>query len=72
MSRGLLLGGGAACVFAIVVFVLLQIMPQPLRPPDYLVIGSVATLISLLVLFLLLVVSNQKESNVFFKRRKKK
>ncbi len=72
MSRGLLLGGGAACVFVIVAFVLLQIMPQPLRPPDYLVIGSVATLVALLVLFLLIVFGGQKGGDVFFKRRKKK
>lgn len=71
MRRGLILGLGAACVFAVVVLILLEVMPGPLRESDYLVIGSVATLVSLLVLFLLLVSTSLKSSDIFFKRRKK-
>ena len=72
MPRGLTLGLGVAFVFVLVAFGMLQVMPQPLRESDYLVIGSVATLVSLLVLFLLLVSTSMKSSNIFFKRRRKK
>jgi len=71
MRRGLILGMVAACVFVVVAAILLRLMPGPLRESDYLVIGSVATLVSLLVLFLMLVSTTLKSSNIFFKRRKK-
>ena len=71
MRRGLILGLGAACVFVVVAAILLRLMPGPLRESDYLVIGSVATLVSLLVLFLMLVSTTLKSSDIFFKRRKK-
>jgi hypothetical protein len=45
--------------------------PDPLQESDYLVIGSVATLVSLLVVFLRLVTTSMKGSDVFFKRRRK-
>jgi len=71
MRRGLILSLGAACVFVVVAAIMLRLMPGPLRESDYLVIGSVATLVSLLVLFLLLVSTTLKSSDIFFKRRKK-
>ena len=71
MRRGLILGLGASCVFVVIAAILLRLMPGPLRESDYLVIGSVATLVSLLVLFLLLVSTTLKSSDIFFKRRKK-
>ena len=71
MRRGLILGVVAACVFVVVAAILLRLMPDPLRESDYLVVGSVATLVSLLVLFLMLVSTTLKSSNIFFKRRKK-
>lgn len=71
MKRALLLGGLAAFAFAAVVFLMLQLMPTPLRDSDYLVIGSVATLVALLALFLLLASTTLKSSELFFKRRKK-
>jgi hypothetical protein len=71
MSRGLALGVGAFCVFVVVAAILLRFTPGPLRDSDYLVIGSIATLVSLLALFLLLVTTSKRSSNIFFKRRKK-
>jgi hypothetical protein len=71
MKRGLILGLAVAFIFAIVVIILLAVMPSPLKESDYLVIGSVATLASLLAVFLLLVSTTMKSSNIFFKRRKK-
>jgi hypothetical protein len=71
MRRALLLGSAAVCVFVAVAAILTQLMPDPLRAPDYLVIGSVATLVALLVLFVALLSTSMKASDVFFKRRRK-
>lgn len=70
MPRALVLVLGALFVFAAVAVVMVEIMPGPLKDSDYMVIGSVATMVSLLVLFGVLVSTN-KSSNVFFKKRKK-
>ncbi|MGH9592014.1 MAG: hypothetical protein ACRD5L_02910 [Bryobacteraceae bacterium] len=72
MRQVLLLGLGGACVFAVTAAVMIRVMPAPLKDSDYLVIGSVATVLSLLVLFLVMVSTKLKTSGVFFKRRKKK
>jgi predicted outer membrane lipoprotein len=71
MRRGLILGLAVACVFVVVAAILLRLMPAPLRESDYLVIGSVATLVSLLALFVVLVSTSMKSSDIFFKKRKK-
>jgi hypothetical protein len=60
------------CVFAVSAAVMVAIMPSPLKDSDYLVIGSVATLISLLVMFLALIGTRLKTPDPFFKKRKKK
>jgi len=51
--------------------IMLKVMPAPLKDSDYLIIGSVATMVSLLLLFVLLIATSGKTSGVFFKRRKK-
>jgi multisubunit Na+/H+ antiporter MnhB subunit len=71
MKRGIMLGIAVAFIFAAVAFIMLQVMPQPMKDSDYLVVGSVATLVALLALFLLLVTTSMKSSDVFFKKRKK-
>jgi hypothetical protein len=71
MGRGLTLGLAALCVFVIVAAVMIKVIPGPLKDSDYLVIGSVATLLALLVLFVVLLSTSMKSSNVFFKKRKK-
>ena len=70
MPRPLALALAAICVFTIVAAVMTKLMPAPLHESDFLVIGSVATLVSLLVLFLAMI-STTKSTNVFFKKRKK-
>jgi drug/metabolite transporter superfamily protein YnfA len=70
MGRILALSGGIMIVFAIVVFVLLNLIPGPHKNSDYLVIGAVATLVSMVVLFLILVKTTYKDTNVFFKKRR--
>lgn len=70
MPRPLTLALSTICVFAVVAAVMIKLMPEPLREFDFLVIGSVATLVALLALFLTMV-STAKSSQVFFKKRKK-
>jgi hypothetical protein len=72
MGQTLLLGLGGACVFGVVAAVMIKLMPGPLKDSDYLIVGSVATVVSLLVMFLVVVLTKMKTSDIFFKRRKKK
>jgi len=69
--RRVLLGGIAAFIFVMVAALLVAVMPGPLKESNYLVIGSVATLVSMLAIFLVLVSTTMKSSDVFFKRRPK-
>jgi len=70
--RQILLVLGGICVFGVSALVMTKLMPAPLKDSDYLVIGSVATLISLLVMFLILISTRMKSPDLFFKKRKKK
>lgn len=71
MRQAILILGGV-CVFAVAAAVIVAIMPSPLKDTDYLVIGSIATLVSLLVMFLVLIATRLKSPDPFFKKRKKK
>jgi amino acid permease len=66
-----MLGAAALCVFVVVAALMLKLMPAPLKESDYMVIGSVATLVALGVLFLVLVSTTLKSSDIFFKKRRK-
>jgi hypothetical protein len=57
-------------IFGSTVAILLRIVPGPHRETDYLVIGAVGTLVSLLALFFVLISGWVKAPDVFFKRRK--
>ena len=70
--RQILLVLGGVFVFGVAAMVMLQLMPAPLKDTDYLVIGSVATLVSLLVMFLVLIATRLKTPDPFFKKRRKK
>ena len=52
-TAGLILG--IVIIFTVTVAVLLTIMPGPHKSTDYLVVGCVATLLCLLLLFIVLV-----------------
>jgi amino acid permease len=71
MKRGLMLAAAALCVFVVVAALMLKLVPAPLKESDYMVVGSVATLVALGVLFLVLVSTTLKSSDVFFKKRRK-
>jgi Na+/melibiose symporter-like transporter len=55
MNRTIGLALGMVMIFAVTVVVLLTVMPGPHKPTDYLVIGCVATLLCLLLLFVVLI-----------------
>jgi hypothetical protein len=71
MGRTLSLALAVVFIFGAVAAVMLKVMPAPLKDSDYLIVGSVATMVSLVMLFLLVVRTSGKASGVFFKRRKK-
>ena len=71
MPRALILALTAFCVFAVVAALMLKFMPGPMKDSDFLVIGSAATLVALLVLFFLLLSTSMKGADVFYKKRKK-
>lgn len=56
-------------IFALAAFLLLRIMPTPMRPFDYLITGAVSTLISLLVIWILLMRDLGSAKELLFKRR---
>lgn len=59
-------------VFGLAAFVLLQAMPKPLQPFDYLIVGGVATFISLLAVWFLLWREMPNRSAFLFEKRPKK
>jgi drug/metabolite transporter (DMT)-like permease len=71
MKRGLVLGAVALVVFGLVTALMLRFMPTPMKESDYVIVGSVATLVALGVLFVMLI-STTRSSDVFFKKKRKK
>ncbi len=55
MNRTFALAALMVLLFGGTVVVLLNVMPGPHKPMDYLVIGAVATLLCLLLLFVVLI-----------------
>ncbi len=72
MKKSLTLAGGALVVFAVVAAIMIKLMPSPLKDSDYLVVGSVSTLMALLTVFLGLISTTLKTGDVFYKKRPKK
>ncbi len=59
-------------IFGIAAFLMLQWMPKPLKPVDYLLVGVVSTLVSLLGVWLLLLREAPNRSEVLYKKRLRK
>jgi Na+/melibiose symporter-like transporter len=55
MNRTIALALGMLIIFGATVAILVTVMPGPHKPTDYLVIGCVATLLCLLLLFVVLI-----------------
>lgn len=69
-SRVGVLVGIVLAVFGAALMVLLKIMPPPHRDVDYMVAGSIATLVALLVVFLLMLATGQKAGAAFFTKHR--
>ncbi len=59
-------------IFGIAAFLMLQWMPKPMKPVDYLLVGVVSTLVSLLGVWLLLLRESPNRSEVLYKKRMRK
>jgi Na+/melibiose symporter-like transporter len=70
MKRTLLLVCGMLLVFAVTVGILLNVLPGPHKSTDYLVIGAVATLLCLLLLFVVLINTIAKRPPESYKDQK--
>lgn len=69
LAKWATLAGAAIIIFAVTVLVGLQVLPPPHKEMDYLVIGCVATLFSLTVLFAMLLATWMKSPHPFFRKR---
>ncbi len=63
MNRTLALTLGMVMIFGVTVAILLEVMPGPHKQTDYLVIGCVATLLCLLLLFVVLINTAKQRSS---------
>jgi hypothetical protein len=74
MQQARILGLAVMIIFVTVTAILLKLIPAPRKDSDYLVIGSVATMVTLAAVFLLVISTTRKSgkaSEAFFKRRRK-
>lgn len=71
LSKIVVLALGLVIVFAAVAAILLQVIPGPHQSTDYLVIGTLATFVSLLVLFVVLIKTWVKVPDLFGRKREK-
>lgn len=66
----IVLAVSAAVVFVVIALLLVRFLPQPRKDSDYLVIGAVATLAALAVVFGALLQRSGGIQDTLFKRRK--
>jgi len=74
MHKTRILGLAVMVIFVAVTAILLKLIPGPRKDSDFLVIGSVATLVSLGAAFVMVITTTArpaKFSDIFFKRRRK-
>jgi ABC-type Fe3+-siderophore transport system permease subunit len=58
--------------FAVISLLMIKLLPEPHADFDFMLTGTVATLVSMLVLFLMLIGPRLKSGGVFVKRRRKR
>lgn len=71
ISRWGALTGAAICIFTVSTIVGLQLIPGPPSQVDYLVVGSISTLLSMVVFFAMLLTTMMKLPNPFYRKRMK-
>lgn len=70
MSRNAKLIAAIAVLFAATVAILTMVIPGPHRPTDYMVIGGIATMLCLVVLFVVLLSTPGHGVDALFKKHK--
>jgi hypothetical protein len=71
MPRKLLTVAGLLAIFGVVIYLMMAFLPRPLKDSDYLMAGSVATLVTLAVAFFALVRTGPNSDSIFVKKRRK-
>lgn len=66
-QRFAMAAGGIVVVFLVTIAIAFQLMPGPLKSTDYLVIGAIATFVSMLVLFVILTQTVGTKKQIFTK-----
>ena len=56
-------------VFAITAAVMLAVLPRPLRPVDFMLSGTVATIAAMLVVFLIVILPVTSKREIFYRKR---
>lgn len=70
-QRFAMAAGGIVVVFLVTMAIAFQLMPGPLKSTDYLVIGAIATFVSMLVLFVILTQTVGTKRQIFTKEQPK-
>lgn len=70
-ARVAILTVSALIVFGVMGVTLLRVLPGPRQPADFLVIGTLATLVTLAALFVAIIAGGPKMRDIFYKRRQK-
>ncbi|HLJ47429.1 MAG TPA: hypothetical protein VKU01_15540 [Bryobacteraceae bacterium] len=70
MNRAAKLIGGLAVVFVATVAIISKLIPGPHKPTDYLVMGGIATILCLALLFWILMGAAGVELGALFRKRK--
>jgi hypothetical protein len=71
MRQTILVVLAAIAIFASIAWTIVSFMPAPMSESDYLIAGSIAMLVALLVLFLGLASGRGNRHEMFFKKRLK-
>lgn len=70
MNRYVLVGLAGAAAFIVCAILLLNLMPRPTRPVDFLMTGAISTMVALAVVFVGVMITF-KQGEVLFKKKKK-
>lgn len=62
--RNVMLVVGITFIFLVTVGILYQVMPKPLRPLDYLIMGAVGTMLSMLLAFFIIMKTTEPKRNL--------
>lgn len=58
-----------SAVFGITAAIMLAVLPRPLRPVDYMLSGTVATIAAMIVVFLIVILPVTSKRDIFYRKR---